>query len=229
MSYHFLVFTDGIPLGIHNHQTPIAESYYVYAPPQRSKPYVFKAGKHKEAIYAILFPMSDKDRDQTNYSSQWSKRMPERLEPTIALFDLMFSKSVDDYAKIFMELSTLYSDDLLLVTECGVRGRMSLTFLDSAVKSDCVIAPKGQNAGSVCFMNIVEHNLTKHKLPKQEAFDNACATNVLGDYLYAITPRWWVKAFEHYGTEKTRKLSTTGNGSKVLRSDVGGLQASTSN
>lgn len=207
MNYHFFVFTDGKPLSVHNHQHPTAVSYYIYTPPKRSKPYIFKAGESNEAIYAILFPMSDKDRDQTNCSSQWSKRIPERLEPTLALLDLMFSKSVDDYAKIFMELSTLYSDDLLLVTERGVRDRGLLTFMNSAVTTDCILALDSQKQGVICFMNIVEHNLTKHNLPVQEAFNNACATNVLGDYLNTSIPIWWIKAVQQYGTEVSRELS----------------------
>lgn len=204
MNYHFFVFTDGKPLSIHNHQQPTAVSYYIYTPPERSKPYIFKAN---EAIYAILFPMSNQDRDQTSCSGQWCKRIPERLEPTIVLLDLIFSKSMDNYARIFMELSRLLSGDLLLVTERGVRNCTLLTSMNSAVTTDCILVPDDQKQGVEFFMNIVEHNLTKHNLPVQEAFNNACATNVLGDYLNTSIPIWWIKAVQQYGTEVSRELS----------------------
>jgi hypothetical protein len=229
MSYNFLVFTDSVPLAVHNFPNPTTQSYYVYTPPKRDKPYLFKAGKRVEAIYAFLFPMDDKDRSDTENYSRFSDRKPDRLKTTLAILDLAFGKSVNDYAAIIRQISQALSDDILMITECGVRGRMSLSMTDPSSKSDCVLAPKGQRAASMFFMNIVEHNLEKLKQPLQEAFDNACATNVLGDYLYAKTPRWWEEAFTHYGTEATRRLPKAEDGSAVLRSDGEGVQESSGN
>ena len=206
MSYNFLVFTDSVPLAVHNFTKPTTQSYYVYTPPKREKPYLFKAGKRTEAIYAFLFPMDDKDRSDTENYSLFSDRIPERLKTTLAILDLAFGKSVSDYAPIFRQIGKALSDDILLITECGVRNRSLLTMQHPASNKNCVLALPSHRNGSQFFMNIVNHNLEHHKQPIQEAFDNACATNVLGDYLYAKTPRWWEEAFTHYGTEATRQL-----------------------
>ena len=229
MSHNFLVFTDTVPLGVHNFPNPTVENYYVYTPPKRDKPYLFKSGKCTEAIYAFLFPMDDKDRSDTQNYSRFSDRKPERLKTTLTILDLVFGKDVEDYARLLRNVSQGLSDDILMITERGVRGRMMLNMSDPAPNTDCVLAPKGQRAASMFYMNIVKHNLEKLKQPKQEAFDNACATNVLGDYLYAKTPRWWEEAFTLYGTEATRKLPKVEDGSAVLRSNGEGVQESSDN
>lgn len=229
MSYNFLVFTDSVPLAVHNFPNPTKESYYVYTPPKRDKPYLFKAGKRMEAIYAFLFEMSDADRSNTQDFSRHSDRKPERLKTTLTILDLIFGNDVKDYAPLLRQLSQALSEDIFMVTEKGVRVRMMLNMVDPACKTDVVLAPQGQRSASMFFMNIVKHNLEKHKQPKQEAFDNACATNALGDYLYAKTPRWWEEAFTLYGTEATRQLPKAEDRSTVLRSDGEGVQEPSGN
>lgn len=206
MNHNFLVFTNGVPVGIHAHKTPIFENFYVYTPPERDEPYFFKSGDNTEAIYAILFKMTEQDRSNTQNYSPYSDRVPQRLKPTIAVLDMIFANPSDDYSALFHKVHTLLVDDILLVTECGVRGRTALSFKDSAFKGNAVIAMHGDIPATQLFMNIVKTNIDSNRQSQTKAFDNACKTGIFGDYYNAITPRWWTKAHEKYGTEVTRRL-----------------------
>lgn len=207
MNHNFLVFTNGVPVGIHAHKNPIFENFYVYTPPARDEPYFFKAGDNKEAIYAVLFKMTEQDRSNTQNYSAYGDRVPQRLKPTIAVLDMIFANPSDDYSQLFAKVYTLLVDDILLVTERGVRGRTSLSFKDSAYKDNAVIALQEDVPATQLFMNIVNTNLANNRQSQSEAFDNACKTGIFGDYYNAVTPRWWTKAFEQYGTDATRSVS----------------------
>lgn len=209
MYHNFLVFTDGVPVEVHRFKNATVENFFIYSPPVREKPYLFKAGKHSEHIYAVLFKMTAEDKSDYNNHSVWADRIPRRLKPTLALLNLIFEKDRADYARLIYDVNTLLADDIVLVTNKGVRGIRTLNFLDSAYKADTVVAINEDREGSIYFMNSFNHHLTEMKLPKDEAYANACASGVLGSDLVAVTPRWWTKAVEQYGTTENPVVPTT--------------------
>ena len=194
---HFLVFTDGVPLEVHQFKQPTIKKHYIWEPPVRDKPYLFKAGKLMEPIYGFMFTLTDRDREDTENYSRFSSRIPERLRPTLRLLELVFAQEADDYSKDLRAVQSLFVEDILLVTSRGLRDRGALSYVDITCKADCVLTT--HQSVVKYFMNIVEHNIEKLKQPKQEAFDNALATHIFGEFYYAQTPSWWTKAAERYG------------------------------
>jgi hypothetical protein len=194
---HFLTFTDGLPIEVHQFKQPTIKKHYIWEPPKRDKPYLFKAGKYLEPIYGFMFTLTEKDREDLDNYSRFADRIPKRLKPTLRLLELIFTQDSDDYSKDLRELYSLFVEDILLVTCHGIRDRHSLSFVDISCKSDCVLAT--QSVVVKHFMNMVEHNIKKLNQAKLDAFDNALATHIFGEYYYAHTPDWWAKAAEQYG------------------------------
>lgn len=206
---HFLAFTDGVPIEVHQFKQPTIKKHYIWQPPKRDKPYMFKAGKFLEPIYGFMFTLTDRDREAIDNYARFANRIPERLRPTLRLLELIFAQNADDYSKDLREVQSMFVEDILLVTSRGIRDRNSLSYVDISVKEDCVLTT--QPTTVKYFMNIVEHNIDKLKQSKQDAFDNALATNIFGDFYYAQTPDWWAKAADQYGdaiaTKTTRAES----------------------
>ena len=194
---HFLVFADGVPLEVHQFKQPTIQKHYIWQPPKRDKPYLFKAGRFMEPIYGFMFTLTDGDREVTENHSRFSDRIPDRLKPTFRLLELIFSQESDDYSRDLRAVQSLFVEDILLVTSRGLRGRSSLSYVDIACKEDCVLTTQPNVVQY--FMNIVEYNIEKLKQSKQEAFDNALATRIFGEFYHAQTPSWWTKAAEQYG------------------------------
>lgn len=194
---HFLVFTDGVPLEVHQFKQPTVKKHYIWEPPARDKPYLFKAGKFMEPIYGFMFTLTDKDRSDAENYSRFSDRIPERLKPTLKLLELVFAQESDDYSKDLRAVQSMFVEDILLVTSRGLRDRGALSYVDITCKADCVLTTKP--AVVKYFMNIVEHNIEKLKQAKQEAFDSALATHIFGEFYHAQTPSWWTKAAAQYG------------------------------
>lgn len=194
---HFLVFTDGVPIEVHQFKQPTVKKHYIWQPPAQDKPYLFKAGKFMEPIYGFMFTLTEKDRSDMENYSRFSDRTPERLKPTLKLLELIFSQDSDDYSKDFREVQSLFVEDILLVTSRGIRDRSSLSFKDIACNTNCVLTTQPMIVKY--FMNIVEYNIDKLKQSKQDAFDSALATNIFGEFYHAQTPDWWTKAAKRYG------------------------------
>lgn len=206
---HFLAFTDGVPIEVHQFKQPTIKKHYIWEPPKRDKPYMFKAGKYLEPIYGFMFTLTDRDREAIENYSRFSNRIPERLRPTLRLLELIFAQDSEDYSKDLRVVQSMFVEDILLVTSRGLRDRGSLNYVDIACKEDCVLTT--QPTVVKYFMNIVEHNIEKLKQSKQDAFDNALATNIFGDFYYAQTPDWWTKAAKRYGDAIDTKAPRVGS------------------
>lgn len=202
---HFLVFTDGVPIEVHQFKQPTIKKHYIWEPPKRDKPYMFKAGKFLEPIYGFMFTLTDRDREAIENYSRFSNRIPERIQPTLRLLEMIFSQDTDDYSRDLRVVQSLFVEDTLLVTCRGIRDRGSLSYVDITSKRDCVLTT--QPTTVKYFMNIVEYNIEKLKQSKQEAFDNALATHIFGDFYHAQTPDWWAKAAKQYGDEIDTKAA----------------------
>lgn len=204
---HFLAFTDGVPIEVHQFKQPTIKKHYIWEPPKRDKPYLFKAGKFLEPIYGFMFTLTDRDREAIDNYARFANRIPERLRPTLRLLELIFAQDTDDYSKDLRVVQSMFVEDILLVTSCGIRDRNSLSYVDIRVKEDCVLTT--QPTTVKYFMNIVEHNIDKLKQSKQDAFDNALATNIFGEFYHAQTPDWWTKAADQYGDAICTKTTRT--------------------
>lgn len=204
---HFIVFTGGKPIEVHKFTHLDTPNYYVYTPPARPKPYVFKAGRCDESIYAVLFPLTQDERNQLidryNHVGLRNKKYPSRLDASVQILDLMFAKTVDDYAPVLRQLIDALGDNVTLVTNRGVRGRSTLKHADCAVKENAVLAIKEDAVDAEYFMRIVDRNISTHGQSTQEAFNNAAATGVIGEFVYAKPPRWWVTGESYYGEKST--------------------------
>lgn len=195
---HLISFDEGRPMVVHQFKKPTYPVHFIWQPPVRDRPYIFKAGNCREPIYGFMFTLTSVDRDEMSGNYRWSDHTPKRLKPVLKLLELLFTKNSKDYAVELRDLYSLFPDDVFLVTDQGVRGKTSLSYRDIACKSDILITSNPVAAKP--FLNMVNHNIKHLKKTRQEAFDLALETQIYGEFYYAQTPDWWLEAFNHYGT-----------------------------
>ncbi|ARV76961.1 hypothetical protein PHABIO_330 [Pseudomonas phage Phabio] len=189
---HYIQFRKGIPVEVHKFEnlSDYESNFYIWTPPEASYHYEYLNGKRGEFIYAFLFQLTDQEKqDRIIKGGRW----PERLDAAIITLELIFEKERREYGGIIRRAFKTRAP-FYMVTNEGVFDERAVSG-GYTCKYDITLGDHKSVIASTYVDAIAEKRTGTHL----ENTAYALGTNVLGDYMYVKTPKWYSKAVELYG------------------------------